>query len=269
MPRSVELVVALLGVLKAGAAYLPLDPDYPAERLAFMLADARPLAVLGSTERAVALPAERVLVLDAPNVFAELAALPASDPTDDDRRVCLRAAHPAYVIYTSGSTGQPKGVVIPHRNVARLFASTEHWFGFGPDDVWTLFHSPAFDFSVWEIWGPLLHGGRLVIVPRAIGRSPGELLDLLARERVTVLSQTPSAFFQLAQADHDEPARGAELALRTVIFGGEALELRKLPGTSAIRSCRRSSTCTASPRRRSTSAIARWIGTPRRTRPRA
>ena len=230
MPRSVELVVALLGVLKAGAAYLPLDPDYPAERLAFMLADARPLAVLGSAERAVALPAERVIVLDAPGVLAELAALPASDPTDDDRGACLCAAHPAYVIYTSGSTGRPKGVVIPHRNVARLFASTEPWFGFGPDDVWTLFHSPAFDFSVWEIWGPLLHGGRLVIVPRAIGRSSGELLDLLARERVTVLSQTPSAFFQLAQADHDEPARGAELALRTVIFGGEALELRKLAG---------------------------------------
>jgi amino acid adenylation domain-containing protein len=228
MPRSVELVVALLGVLKAGAAYLPLDPDYPAERLAFMLADARPLAVLGSSERAVALPAERVLVLDAPSVAAELAALPASDPTDDDRRACLRAEHPAYVIYTSGSTGRPKGVVIPHRNVARLFASTERWFGFGPDDVWTLFHSPAFDFSVWEIWGPLLHGGRLVIVPRAVGRSPAELLDLLARERVTVLSQTPSAFFQLAQADHDRPGRGAGLALRTVIFGGEALELRKL-----------------------------------------
>ncbi|MYV89765.1 amino acid adenylation domain-containing protein, partial [Streptomyces sp. SID1034] len=128
--------------------------------------------------------------------------------------------------YTSGSTGRPKGVVIPHRNVVRLFTATSHWFGFGPDDVWTLFHSYAFDFSVWELWGPLLHGGRLVVVPHAVSRAPEEFLTLLATERVTVLNQTPSAFYQLMQADAENPV--GELALRRVVFGGEALDLGRL-----------------------------------------
>ncbi|MFF0034565.1 amino acid adenylation domain-containing protein, partial [Streptomyces avermitilis] len=131
--------------------------------------------------------------------------------------------HPAYVIYTSGSTGQPKGVVNTHRNVVRLFDATRKWFGFGPDDVWTLFHSYAFDFSVWELWGALLHGGRLVVVPFEVSRTPGAFLDLLADERVTVLSQTPSAFYQLTQADADASRPSRRLGLRTVVFGGEAL----------------------------------------------
>ncbi|WP_256642724.1 AMP-binding protein, partial [Streptomyces murinus] len=135
---------------------------------------------------------------------------------------------PAYVIYTSGSTGRPKGVVVEHRSVVRLFGATQPWFGFGPQDVWTLFHSYAFDFSVWELWGPLLHGGRLVVVPFEVSRSAGEFLGLLAREGVTVLNQTPSAFYQLMQADHDDPATGDELALRYVVFGGEALDLGRL-----------------------------------------
>uniref|UniRef100_UPI00056CDD2D AMP-binding protein n=1 Tax=Streptomyces griseus TaxID=1911 RepID=UPI00056CDD2D len=99
--------------------------------------------------------------------------------------------------YTSGSTGRPKGVVVPHANVVRLFSATDEWFGFGSDDVWTLFHSYAFDFSVWELWGPLLYGGRLVVVPFEVSRSAGDFLALLAREGVTVLNQTPSAFYQL------------------------------------------------------------------------
>jgi amino acid adenylation domain-containing protein/non-ribosomal peptide synthase protein (TIGR01720 family) len=131
---------------------------------------------------------------------------------------------PAYVIYTSGSTGAPKGVVVTHRNVTRLFAATSDRFDFGPDDTWTLFHSYAFDFSVWELWGALLHGGRLVIVPQATARSPWDFLDLLVSERVTVLNQTPSAFTQLAEAEADRPDLGDRLALRYVIFGGEALE---------------------------------------------
>ncbi|WP_410592315.1 non-ribosomal peptide synthase/polyketide synthase [Amycolatopsis sp. lyj-23] len=204
LPRSAAQVVAILAVLKAGAAYLPIDPAIPAERVERMLADTDPVAVLEP---------EDVDVETGPDTDPPLRCTP---------------DHPAYVIYTSGSTGLPKGVVIPHRNVTRLLAATAARFEFGRDDVWTLFHSYAFDFSVWEIWGPLLHGGRLVVVPHAVSRSPREFLRLLADERVTVLNQTPSAFYQLVRADEDDP--GARLALRYVVFGGEALDTRRLTG---------------------------------------
>ncbi len=205
LPRSPEQVVAILAVLKAGAAYLPIDPATPDERVERMLADTDPVAVLTPDD------------------------VEATGPDTDPAPRCT-PDHPAYVIYTSGSTGQPKGVVIPHRNVTRLFAATADRFGFGSGDVWTLFHSYAFDFSVWEIWGPLLHGGRLVVVPHAVSRSPRDFLRLLADEGVTVLNQTPSAFYQLARADEDDPELGARLALRHVIFGGEALDARRLAG---------------------------------------
>ncbi|OPF84592.1 non-ribosomal peptide synthetase [Streptomyces antioxidans] len=233
LPRSAETVVALLAVVKAGAAYVPLDPDHPAERIAYMAGDAAPALVLTGAGAgpavAGALPdGLPVVALDDPAVRAALAARPDTHPTDADRAAPLTPDSPAYVIYTSGSTGRPKGVQIPHRNVVRLFTATDHWFGFGPDDVWTMFHSYAFDFSVWEIWGPLLHGGRLVVVDHAVSRSPERFLELLVRERVTVLNQTPSAFYQLMGADRDNPALGRKLALRTVVFGGEALDLWRL-----------------------------------------
>ncbi|MEV6987196.1 amino acid adenylation domain-containing protein, partial [Sphaerisporangium sp. NPDC051017] len=226
-PRSADLIVAILGVLKAGAAYLPLDPDHPAERIAFMLGDARPALVLGSDAMSVSSDVPQVVLAD-PAVAAAMADQPSADPTDEQRLHRLTPDSPAYVIYTSGSTGRPKGVVIPHRNVLRLFTATDRWFGFGPDDVWTLFHSAAFDFSVWELWGALLHGGRVVVVPYETSRSPDRFLGLLVREGVTVLNQTPSAFYQLVQADQNNPELGASLRLRTVIFGGEALDPPRL-----------------------------------------
>ncbi|WNE94149.1 non-ribosomal peptide synthase/polyketide synthase [Streptomyces luomodiensis] len=205
MPRTEELVIAVLGVLKSGAAYVPVDPAYPADRIAYMNADARPILTV------------------TPDVLAESERHPAADPD-----VALSPLDTAYVIYTSGSTGRPKGVVVPHGNVIRLMDATGHWFGFGPDDVWTLFHSYAFDFSVWELWGPLLHGGRLVVVSHETSRAPDRFLKLLADQRVTVLNQTPSAFYQLMAADRENPADAARLGLRHVVFGGEALEPGRL-----------------------------------------
>ncbi|MFJ7147383.1 non-ribosomal peptide synthase/polyketide synthase [Streptomyces sp. NPDC100445] len=225
LPRSTDLVVAVLAVLKAGAAYLPVDPALPAERVRGILADARPVALVttGPADAGTGVP---VLALDDPAVREDLARRPATAPDDPARRPLPDS--PAYAIYTSGSTGRPKGVVVPHANVVRLFSHTRQWFGFGPDDVWTLFHSYAFDFSVWELWGPLLHGGRLVVVPEDIARSPEDFLRLLADEQVTVLNQTPSAFYPLIRADAELPATGDRLALRTVIFGGEALDVTRL-----------------------------------------
>ncbi|SEG94853.1 amino acid adenylation domain-containing protein, partial [Thermomonospora echinospora] len=219
LPRSIDLVVGVLAVLKAGAAYVPVDPDYPADRIAYMLQDSGPTLAVTTSEAAAVLPENlpRVL-LDEDDVTGR--------PDENLGGVGLLAEHPAYVIYTSGSTGRPKGVVVPHQNVVRLLKSTERWFGFGSDDVWTLFHSYAFDFSVWELWGSLLYGGRLVVVPFLTSRSPENFLELLAAERVTVLNQTPSAFYQLMAADRENP--GSDLALRYVVFGGEALELGRL-----------------------------------------
>ncbi|HKX31503.1 MAG TPA: amino acid adenylation domain-containing protein, partial [Blastocatellia bacterium] len=230
VPRSLEMIVALLGILKSGAAYLPIDPDYPDERIAFMLADAEPACVLTTGELAARLPDSspagwRRLLLD--QQIPTLSSRATADPGARGRRP-LNPQHPAYIIYTSGSTGRPKGVVVTHRNVIRLFSVTQDWFHFGAEDVWTLFHSYAFDFSVWEIWGPLLHGGRLVVVPYLISRSPLEFRRFLARWKVTVLNQTPSAFYQLMQADREVLDPESATTLRYVIFGGEALEPRRL-----------------------------------------
>ncbi|WP_280363071.1 non-ribosomal peptide synthase/polyketide synthase [Nocardia wallacei] len=227
LPRSAELVVALLAVLKAGGAYLPVDPDYPADRIEFVLADARPVCLITASdlgiETAPELPVVRLDRLD-------LSGFDATAITDVERRGVLRPGHLAYVIYTSGSTGRPKGVPIPHRNVTTLFANAEAHFEFGASDVWTMFHSYAFDFSVWELWGPLLHGGTLVVVDYLTSRSPEQFFELLRRENVTVLSQTPSAFYQLDAVDRAAEPGTTLPALRYVVFGGEALEPRRLAG---------------------------------------
>ncbi|MBP5078869.1 AMP-binding protein, partial [Pseudomonas chlororaphis] len=183
--RSPEMVVGLLAILKAGGAYVPLDPDYPAERRAYMLADAAPVALL--TQRSLideSGPTLPTVLLDVQNPAIEELA----DSNPDAGAMALTARHLAYVIYTSGSTGQPKGVMVEHRNVTRLLAATQVDFQFDDNDVLTLFHSFAFDFSVWELWAALSYGGRLVIVSTACARSPLDFYALLCREQVTVLN---------------------------------------------------------------------------------
>ena len=225
LDRSPEMLAAILGILKAGGAYLPIDFGYPKARVVEMLEDARPVTILTTASLALGL-SEQLAGLSVSVVEMDgVRVLPKSAESDDPPRVST-GEDLAYLMYTSGSTGKPKGVMVTHRNVLRLLEQTEPWFHFGADDVWTMFHSIAFDFSVWEIWGPLLTGGRLVIVPFAVSRSPREFYELLSRERVTVLNQTPSAFFMLIQVEQDSPP--LPLTLRLVIFGGEALQYRKL-----------------------------------------
>jgi amino acid adenylation domain-containing protein len=222
MERSLEMIIGILGILKAGGAYVPLDPAYPTERLVFMARDTQSAVVLAQEHlRGKLLGYEgRVVCLDSD--WGSIARQPETNPG-----VGVRSEQLAYVIYTSGSTGTPKGTLITHRNVTRLFAATQSWFQFDGRDVWTLFHSYAFDFSVWEIWGALLYGGRLVVVPFEISRSPQAFYQLLCKERVTVLNQTPSAFRQLMGVE-EVADKSEKLFLRLVIFGGEALDIQGL-----------------------------------------
>ena len=223
--RSEQLPIALLGVLTAGAGYLPIDITNPAQRLEFVLTDAQPICVLTTSDLLGDIPATDVAVV----LLDETAGFGESPITDIERTSRLRPDNLAYVIYTSGSTGVPKGVGVAHRNVVELFANTQLMFEFDETDVWTLFHSFAFDFSVWELWCALANGGTVVVVDYLTSRSPEQFRDLLIREQVTVLNQTPSAFFQLAEADRASHAGDqGKLALRYVVFGGEALDLRQL-----------------------------------------
>ncbi|WP_373286144.1 non-ribosomal peptide synthetase, partial [Lysinibacillus alkalisoli] len=220
--RSLDMIVGILGILKAGGAYVPLDPAYPKDRLAYILEDSYVSLVLTQETVHSSLPETKatLICLDRDqHLWSSQAVTNLHVPVGKDGL--------AYVIYTSGSTGRPKGVLVTHQNVIRLMQETEEWYRFNERDTWTLYHSYAFDFSVWEIWGALLYGGKLIIVPYKTSRSFESFYELLVEERVTVLNQTPTAFRQLMRVDeqNEQP-----LALRYVIFGGEALDPRMLQG---------------------------------------
>lgn len=223
LPRSAEAVVAILGVLKTGAAYVPIDPAVPAARIGFVLGDAAPVAVITATELTDRLDGCGLPVVDISDIGDVEAAVdggqPGSAPPAPD--------DVAYIIYTSGTTGAPKGVAIPHCNVIRLLEVLDAEVGLA-GRVWSQCHSLAFDFSVWEIFGALLYGGRLVVVPDAVARSPEDLRGVLVAEQVSALSQTPSAFYALQTADAAQPGLGSRLKLEVVVFGGEALEPQRL-----------------------------------------
>ncbi|OBK43267.1 non-ribosomal peptide synthetase [Mycobacterium sp. 1081908.1] len=223
LPRSARLVTALLAITKTGAAFMPIDPNYPSERTTYMLSDAAPLLLITDTRTAETLPATGfpVLILGTSDHGTAPTAAPAHPAKPDNL---------AYIMYTSGSTGRPKAVAITHLNLVALFAGLVRWCGFTHRDVWAWCHSPAFDVSVWELWGALLHGARVVVVPWDTVRSPLDMWQLLLRKRVTVLSQTPSAFYELMRAERDSPSSAIDSALRMVVFAGEALDTSRLRG---------------------------------------
>ncbi|HVG18997.1 MAG TPA: condensation domain-containing protein, partial [Blastocatellia bacterium] len=238
MRRGAGMVVGILAALKAGGAYLPLDPAYPPARLAMMVEDCAARLVLTEGGLLDRIDAAGVRLVRIDQEWGAISREGAGDPDAG-----AGADNVAYVIYTSGSTGLPKGVMVTHRNVGRLMSATRPVLEFGEGDVWAMFHSYAFDFSVWEMWGALCCGGRLVVVGYEASRSPKDFLRLMRGEGVTVLNQTPSAYYQFMRAVEEEEeeeeeddergvgewgvARGLK-ALRLVILGGEELEVEKV-----------------------------------------
>lgn len=214
--RSPQLIAAILGIVKAGAAYVPIDPDYPGQRIQYLLHDCGARILLTEANTAPLLFSGTLISLD------EAVASSEDESLSENLPGRVRPENMLYVIYTSGSTGTPKGVMVEHRQVVRLLFNDRMPFSFGPDDSWTLFHSFCFDFSVWEMYGALLYGGRLVIVPKAEARDSTRFLRLLEQEQVTVLNQTPAAFYNLIHAIRQSGE--SRLKLKTVIFGGEALK---------------------------------------------
>lgn len=227
LDRSIDMVVSILGVLKAGGAYVPVDPTNPQERIQFILEDAGVALLITHSAVQGSIPAGHY----EPVLLDELSDELSHRPTDNLPHISGEDNR-AYVIYTSGTTGKPKGVLIPHSNVIRLFTATDQWYGFNEKDIWTVFHSFAFDFSVWELWGALFFGGQAVIVPSIVAKSTEDFYQLVCEEGVTVLNQTPSAFTQFIRFDEysreDKPDLAQQLKLRYVVFGGEALDFAAL-----------------------------------------
>lgn len=218
MEKNMQVVISMLGILKAGGAYVPIDVTYPQDRIDYIIENSQLQLMLTSDEYAGLVQNEAVTLvsLDEAKSISDTTNLPGINRPED---LC-------YIIYTSGTTGNPKGVMVEHKNVVRLLFNEAFQFDFTADDVWTMFHSHCFDFSVWEMYGPLLYGGKLVLVSQDEARDPSRYLQMVQTHQVTVLNQTPTAFYSLSKTCEDH---GVELpAVRYVIFGGEALSPIKL-----------------------------------------
>ncbi|MCP4158079.1 MAG: amino acid adenylation domain-containing protein, partial [bacterium] len=269
--RSIEMIIGLLGILKAGGAYLPIDPDYPENRIDYMLKDSNTGLLLVDDTSKIRISKSETKPNDfTPVVEDHLTPVVADHNSNDqnqtDGPIVLNLKHLAfeykepefasdfefrasdlpidasgiaYIIYTSGTTGKPKGTLIEHRNVVRLMTNDHFLFDFGSKDVWTMFHSYCFDFSVWEMYGALLYGGKVIIIDGITAKDSMQYLEILKKENVTVLNQTPPAFFNIAHLELQ--SSGTELKIKYVIFGGDVLQPAKLkkwhekyPGTTLV-----------------------------------
>lgn len=215
--KSLEMVIGILGILKAGGCYLPIDLSYPQERVSFMLKDSN--AKIFLTNQIHKLDVE----INIPCYLLDYSSNNEIYSNSEENLKCINSPEDLiYIIYTSGSTGTPKGVMLCHRNVVRLIKNKDFQFNFNENDVWTMFHSVAFDFSVWELYACLLYGSKLILVPETTAKDPKKFLQLLRDENVTVLNQTPTYFYNLL--DRELLNEDANLSIRYIIFGGEALK---------------------------------------------
>lgn len=233
MDKSLEMIVAILATLKAGCAYVPIDPDYPADRIAYMLNDINAVVAIVSEER------KALFINVTVGKTIEPISLNLSNPNElsdwpiDCPDLPISKDSVAYIIYTSGSTGRPKGVMVTHWNVVRLFFNETSLFDFHENDVWSMFHSFCFDFSVWEMYGALLFGGKVVVVPKQVAMDVNLFCQLMVDEGITILNQTPSAFYMLQDQLTLSPTK-LPLSVRYLIFGGEALNPARLKPWKAL-----------------------------------
>ncbi|WP_342707226.1 amino acid adenylation domain-containing protein [Fontibacillus panacisegetis] len=218
LERDINMISALLGVVKSGGTYLPIDPEAPSDRIQYTLEDSNVQMLLTSKNVSIDVSFNGKVVYIEDLLMAKV--------NSRNLAITVPPSQALYVIYTSGTTGNPKGTIIEHRNVVRLLKNSEFQFDFDENDVWSMFHSTNFDFSVWEMYGALLYGGKLIVIPKSATKDSYAFLDILSREKVTVLNQVPSSFYELMQTELTEVNR--ELYLKYLIFGGEALNSRKL-----------------------------------------
>ncbi|MFB5944677.1 amino acid adenylation domain-containing protein [Albibacterium profundi] len=219
--RSMDMIIGALGILKAGGAYVPIDPEYPIDRILYTIQDTQARVIItetGTLLSATEIENTQTILLDREDASIGKQAISSPEVTVKPENLC-------YIIYTSGSTGRPKGVMIEHRNVVRLFFNDSPLFDFNENDIWTMFHSFCFDFSVWEMYGALFFGGKVIVIPKSTAQDSAAYAELLEIKNVTVLNQTPSAFYLLQEHILD---RKPNLNIRFIIFGGEALNPSKL-----------------------------------------
>ncbi len=220
--KRLEMIVGILAIIKAGCCYLPINMQYPEDRVDFMLNDSNAKLLLGTQDSItdIEINLKKIdISLDNNDIY---------NHEDTDLGLKISPEDLIYIIYTSGSTGKPKGAMLCHRNVVRLFKNDKCLFDFNENDVWVMFHSVAFDFSVWEMYGALLFGGKLVLISDETAQDPKLFLNLIRSEHVTVLNQTPTYFYKLLKAELDRTDNN--VSIRYIIFGGEALKPNLIKG---------------------------------------